>query len=42
MNTHRKLNFFSTQNKKCKDFLQSFGMWKHFLNIVKFRQNLVR
>ena len=27
MNTHRKLNYFSTQNKKSEDFLKIFGMW---------------
>ena len=27
MNTHQKLNDFSTQNEKSKDFLQIFGVW---------------
>ena len=45
MNTHRKLNYFSTQNKKSEDFLQIFGMWiveEISEKSVKFRQKLVK
>ena len=45
MNTHRKLNYFSTQNYKSEDFLQIFGMWiveEISEKSVKFRQKLVK
>ena len=45
MNTHQKLNDFSTQNKKSKDFLQIFGVWiveEISEKSVKFRQKLVK
>ena len=31
---HRKLNDLARKIKKSKDFLQIFGMWKHFLDIL--------